>query len=189
MWYSCLYQTPTSAVRKSRKESQSPSCWDLLFSLSFGVIFHGVGAISLLCLLYLEIRGRNIQFYISQDSRALITLFLSLRASISSTLIISSLPSGWNNWKYNNINNTEHQYWTPATFSVSFLTTRYSTTLRYQSSLLSYVICKTWPDFSPRYPLHFSMTAFRFKHQKKYQTRTCINLLRKLSRQHFSLCT
>ena len=93
-WYSCLYQTPISAARKSRKESQSPSCWH------FGLIFHRVGAISLLCLLYLEIRGRNIQFYISQDSRALITLFLSLRASISSTLIISSLPSGWNNWKY-----------------------------------------------------------------------------------------
>ena len=72
----------------------------MFFSLSFGFIFHRVGAISLLCLLYLEIRGRNIQFYISQDSRALITLFLSLRASISSTLIISSLPSGWNNWKY-----------------------------------------------------------------------------------------
>ena len=99
-WYSCLYQTPISAARKSRKESQSLSCWNLLFSLSFGLIFHRVAAISLLCLLYLEIRGRNIQFYISQDSRALITLFLSLRASISSTLIISSLPSGLNNWKH-----------------------------------------------------------------------------------------
>ena len=98
-WCSCLFQTPISADRKSRKESQSRSWWDLLvgFTCSASWDLHPFHFQSLL---YLEIRRRNIQFYISQVSRALITLFLSLRASISSTLIISSLPSGLNNWKH-----------------------------------------------------------------------------------------